>query len=152
MSLPDGTIRSSRQSTARLTLKKMLPMSAPCVRSAKSLSSVRTPVLGWTRYSADPIVMSGGTVPMTRVPSSSTTRLWISDAAPGPPCEASARLLGYAEPATERTWGMPRHADSRDAARADLALRLDPVRLQVLYAEGAGLSPEAVCALTLARE
>jgi len=61
-------------------------------------------------------------------------------------------LLGYAERATERAWGAPRFADSRDLARAELARRLDATRLQALYAEGAALSPEAVCVLTLARE
>lgn len=66
--------------------------------------------------------------------------------------EAAARLLGYAEGATWRTWGLPRFADRREAARAELAQRLDASRLQALLAEGAGLSPDAVCVLTLAHE
>ena len=66
--------------------------------------------------------------------------------------EDAARLLGYAEVATRRAWGVPRYADSRDAARAELACRLDAARLDALCAEGAALEPEAVCMLTLAHE
>ena len=48
--------------------------------------------------------------------------------------------------------GMPDFEHLRDAARAELAAKIEPVRLEALYAEGAKLEPEAVCRLTLGYE
>ena len=66
--------------------------------------------------------------------------------------ESAARLLGYAESATRRAWGLPRFADTRDAARTELSRRLDAARLEALCIEGATLCPNAVCTLALGNE
>jgi hypothetical protein len=63
--------------------------------------------------------------------------------------ETAALLLGYAESASRRAFGLPRFADTRDAGRSELVQRLDVARVQALCAEGAALSPDAVCVLTL---
>ena len=66
--------------------------------------------------------------------------------------ESAARLVGYAEQVTATAWAMLRFEHLRNAARAELAAKIEPVRLEALYAEGANLEPEAVCRLTLEDE
>jgi predicted ATPase/DNA-binding winged helix-turn-helix (wHTH) protein len=62
---------------------------------------------------------------------------------------AAGRLLGYAEAAGERAWGVSWPSREREAARVALAAFFDAAELARLCAEGATLDPESVCRLVL---
>ena len=63
--------------------------------------------------------------------------------------EEAARLLGFAEVATQRAWRVKRSRRSREAARARLEQALGAERLAQLCDEGTQLGAEAVSALLM---